>query len=178
MRRRRSRFTVTMTDGTKQVVLAYDTVGARSFFTGRGYDVRSVTAGDHRVAKRNAQTKAVGGFRLNHAAIRDACELLGVKMPVAIKFNGRVGATHGNHRFTGSSHRIMVKSYLTVQQASETLWHELTHALQAERDCGSRAAWVAQHSEQRRYSYQRRPIEIEARKMSEDMADLLLTKPL
>lgn len=125
--------------------------------------------GDYRIEA----LKADGGFRIDNAAVRDACELLGIGLPVDVRFSGRVGPTNGSHAFDGERHRIMLKSYLTPEQATRTLWHELTHAMQAER-AGSVLAWGAFSRAQRSYSYSNRPIELEARRMADVMGDLPL----
>jgi hypothetical protein len=71
----------------------------------------------------------------------------------------------------------MVKSYLGAQEASGTLWHELTHAMQAERVVKAGESWQSHTAAQARWTYSRRPIEIEARQMSDTMRDCLLTRP-
>lgn len=173
---RRTRFTVfTRRPGSeeivKQVVLAYGTECARNYYTGRGWTVLGVERGDYR-----KQIKAEGGYRIDRAALRDAIDLLGIKLPVKIRFNSRVGNTAGNYRFRNGGHDIMLKSYHTAEQASSTLWHELTHAMQAERAGGTTETWASFHREQARYSYRNRPVEIEARQMSETMKDVPLCR--
>ncbi len=175
-RQRRSRFTVHFLDGRDpSVILAHSADYARAYYTARGRDVGRVVKGDYRVKAREAAAKASGGFKLDHAAVRDACDLLGLKLPVSIRFNGRVGNTNGNYSFDGRKHRIMLKSYRTPEQASSTLWHELCHAMQAER-AGTMADWAVVRREEARYPYRSRPIEREAREMSATMADVPLTR--
>lgn len=177
---RRVRFTVNFEDGREpEVILAYNAAQVQVHYAKKGLTVR-VRQGDFRKAAIVAQKKREGGFRLDSAAIRDACEQLGIKLAVRIRFNGRVGGMNGNHCFPGGYHNIMLKSYLTPEQATKTLWHELVHALQAERDGEARPVVWAEFvgRQQRRYTYRNRPIEIEARQMAEMMADCPLTKPL
>lgn len=177
---RRSRFTATLSHDTsreivKRVILAYSPGDVRDYYTRKGYVVLGVQRGDYRAPARAAAVKANGGgWRVDRAALRDACDLLGLKLPVSIRFNSRVGRTNGNYRFTGTSHDIMLKSYRTAEQASATLWHELTHALQAER-AGSTTAWQGVLADSRG-KYQRCPLEIEARAMSRTMSDVPLCK--
>jgi hypothetical protein len=173
--RRRARYTVTTADGQRHVILAYSTEGARLFYKQKGHTVTRVQTGDYRITERNAEISAQGGYHINHAAIRDACEHLGVKLPVKIRQHGRVGNTHGNHRFNGSFHNIMVKSYLTPEQASHTLWHELTHAMQVERSGGTKESWSRECRAQSIYSYRIRPMEREANAMADSMTNFPLT---
>lgn len=167
---RRSRWTVE-TDIGKRVILAYDAMGAQNYYTGRGHAVYGVTKGDYRMVP-----KPGGSFKVNQKALADALEVLKLKLPVKIRTHARQGATNGNHRLSREGyHDIMVKSYLTPEEASSTLWHELTHAQQAE-NAGGVDHWNKVCNDQRRrYPYSRRPIEVEARAMSELMSDVLLT---
>lgn len=183
---RRSRFTVTVSPTNsneirREVALCFSAASARSFFEGRGFVVLQVEAGDYRKAERAAAARASGGFRIDREALAAAIELLGLTLPVKIRFTSRVGNVNGNYRLHASGyHDIMLKSYRTTQQASETLWHELTHAMQAERfqrdnpHLTPRTAWLAQ-LQQSKGKYKRCPLEIEARRMARDMADLPLT---
>lgn len=177
---KRTRYTVTVQRHgigvERRVILAYDAAGARDFYATLGYVVIQVVKGDYRNAARRAAVLAAGGFRVDQAALRDACDLLGLKLPVRIRFNSRVGSTNGNYRFAGTYHNIMLKSYLTPEQASSTLWHELTHAMQAER-AGSLSAWAQVQSESHG-KYRRCPREIEARRMSATMHDVALCRPI
>jgi hypothetical protein len=178
---KRSRYTATITqpDGevTRHVILAYSAEGARTYYAARftGASVQ-VSRGDYRAKAHHAEVKAAGGFVIDRQALADACDLLGLKLPVKIRYNARVGTTNGNYQLRAGWHDIMLKSYHTAEQASSTLWHELTHAMQAER-AGDFAAWRQVRAEQARYSYRIRPIEREACAMSDTMADVLLCKP-
>jgi hypothetical protein len=176
MNRRRSRYTVYIEGRAPQIVLAYSAQGAHDFYNKRGWKVTNVTKGDIRKAAR-PRTQG-GGYRINRQALKDAIELLDIKLPVKIRFNAREGDTYGNYRFRNGGHDIMLKSYHTSEQASSTLWHELCHAMQCERTGGTEETWKAVHADQKRYSYKQRPIEIEARQMSADMADCPLTSAL
>lgn len=173
MSQRRTRFTVHIRrpDGEiiKQVILAYSAESARVYYA-RRHDVVRVERGDYRQRARNAAIRANGGYRLDPRALRDAIALLGLRIPVKIRYTSRVGATNGNYCFKGTHHDIMLKSYHTAAQATETLWHELTHAMQAERAGGTTETWADVRREQARYAYRRRPIEVEARAMSAKMS--------
>lgn len=176
----RTRFTVTIQKGSaeieRRVVLCYTAQRASDYFTGRGFRVLNVQKGDYRKQQRAAAKRAAGGFTIDRKALAVAIELLELKMPVKIRYNARVGNTMGNYRFRNGVHDIMLKSYLAPEQASSTLWHELTHAMQAERAGGTIDTWNSFAGEQRRYTYAHRPIEIEARQMSKDKADVPLCR--
>lgn len=170
MSNRRSRFTITFLDGSREVFLGYSALSAENYYNGRGRPVVSVTKGDYRMDK----NVTGGGFKIIQSALKTAQEELGLTIPVKVRFNARQGNTNGNYRFRGTHHDIMVKSYLTPEEASSTLWHELTHAMQAERCGGTTETWTKVHREQRNWTYRQRPIEIEANAMSAAKADVLL----
>lgn len=179
-RQRRSRYTVTLSTGERKVILAYSAEGARNyyaeFYASMGITVTRVAQGDYRKQQHAANRQAQGGFTIDRQALAFAIEYLGLTWPVDIRTHARVGGTQGNHRLTPNHrHNIMVKSYLTPEEASSTLWHELTHAAQAER-AGNYHAWSEFVREQRRIPYSHRSIEIEARQASKDMADYPLCK--
>jgi hypothetical protein len=167
--RQRTRFTVTFEDGTKKVILCYNAAEARHYYEHKGYAVAGVMRGDYRKQARVAAIKSQDGHTIDTAALNVAKAELGLIMPVKIRRDGRVGQTNGNHRLRGFEHHIMLKSYLTPEQATHTLWHELTHAVQAERAIASGRGWAAVSNEQRRYRYSVRPIEIEANKIADAM---------
>lgn len=177
----RTRFTVTYIDANgervKKVALCYTALDAQQLIESRfGVSAVSIIKGDYRKEARAAEQKASGGFTVDRVALAAAIKQLGITMPVKLRFNARVGGTQGNYRFRNGTHDIMLKSYHTPEQASSTLWHELTHAMQAERAGGTQETWNSFAREQRRYTYNRRPIEIEARQMSEAMAHVPLCR--
>ncbi len=160
-----------MEDGSQRVIMSYPGRDAEivEHYARRGFTVVRVDHGDL------VSVKPQGGYRVDAEALKAAIELLGLKLPVKVRHNSRVGSTRGNYRITkDGTHDIMVKSYLTPEQASSTLWHELTHAMQAERAGANWTAWGRAINDQKRWPYSRRPIEIEAQQMSADMADLPL----
>lgn len=177
---RRCRYTATISHREsdavlRRVILAYDAGSVQRHFERCGYTVLDVHRGDYRVEARMANAKSGGGFTVDQAALNRAIQTLGLRLPVRIRFNSRVGSTNGNYRFMGGYHNIMLKSYRTAEQASETLWHELTHAMQAERAGGTLEAW-AKEQRKSRGKYQACPREIEARQMSRQMSDVRLCK--
>lgn len=171
-RQRRSRYTVFLVGGEFKVILTYSAADARTYFERRGYKVSRVGKGDVRKQIRARQTQAEGGYRIDQKALKDAIAILGLKLPVRVRQHARVGNTNGNYRHGVTHHNIMIKSYLTPEQASKTLWHELTHAQQAER-AGDYAGWTLESQQQRRsYAYWNRPIEVEARANADKYAPL------
>lgn len=176
MNQRRTRYTVRFHDDDEpKVILAYSAQGAREYYERMGYAVRTVIKGDYRRQQRAAKAKIQGGFRIDQNALKDAIDLLGLKLPVKVRFHARHGNTQGNYRLRDGWHDIMLKSYHTPEQASSTLWHELTHAMQAER-AGDKTAWRKVIADQAVYAYGRRPVEVEANEMSETMNDVLLCR--
>lgn len=168
---RRQRYTVTMQGGERKVILAYSGADATDHYVKRGFKVSTAVRGDYR-----AKLPSGGGWKIDRAALRDACDLLGLKLPVSIRFNSRFGNTHGNYTFRRGGHDIMLKSYRTADQANETLWHELTHALQVERGGGTYQAFE-KLIENEKGVYKNAPSEIEARDLAATMADVRLVVP-
>jgi hypothetical protein len=193
---KRSRYTVEFEGGAKRVILAYTAPDAdsyyRRFHPEHGTPLR-VTKGDYR--KRDVQALPSRPQWRKHAAnIQEAIDFLGLTQPVSIKVTGRRGGRHGAHQLRGVDgrdrfyrrgllsdfevaadvgHYITVKSWLTPQQAGETIWHELCHAMQAEQVIATLAApasprdkydaWNTCEAKGKGVTYLRKPIEVEAR---------------
>ena len=197
---RRQRFTVTLEGGVRKVLLAHYAGDARAHYERRGIVVIGVERGDYRKRERAAQ-----GFRIDRDAVREAADLLGITWPIEFASTSSYGSTRGNHqlRYRGGSyrcdgnrhynldtatsvyHRIMVKSYLSAEQAGRTIWHELTHAMQAERatrDAGAvtmrevNEAWAGCSARGRGVTYRAKPIEVEAREHEPLNDDLPLAR--
>ncbi len=195
MAQRRRRFIATLSkNGTtcQRTVLAYNEEYARRYYERAGYEVLSV---DKKPNASRAQPKPTGGgWTLDQAALDRAIEFFGLKLNVKIGTHGRNGSTRGTYSMmptggsvktsgkkiygldtaTGFFHKIQVKSYLTPEQASRTLWHELTHAMQAERTIargGSpREIFTSWKASDRGVRYENKPKEVEARSY-EDRAE-------
>ncbi len=143
---KRQRFTIDHPIKGRFVALAYSAESAEAYFGGKA------TPGDYR---------CMGpGWKLSYTNLKKAKAELSISRPVHVKQTSRQGGRRGAYAFRAGEHCITVKSYLTPEQASRTLWHELAHAMQAERS-GSEAAWAA--NSDRKGPYSKRPIEIEAR---------------
>jgi hypothetical protein len=169
---RRSRFTA-YTDQGPKVILAYTEASVQRWFEGCGYTVSRVERGDYRrTAKRTVNPSSGAQWSLDLAALAEAIAFLGLTLPVQIKQTGHRGGRRGAYSFRTKGvlryHHITVKNWLDPAQACRTLWHELAHAMQAERHNDPfkpfvvvQQAWA--DSPERRGSYRFRPIEVEAR---------------
>lgn len=177
---RRSRFTAEVTKlgkTEKVVILAYSPENAReSLVRQYGYEVHSVVRGDYRRPSMPSVAKWKHSGRLDEAK-----DFLGLRLPVQIKQTRHQGGRYGAYRlrFTPAGrpyHCITVKTWLDPVEAGRTLWHELCHAMQAERAAERRAGtptldrlsptdWVEawRTTPERRGSYRTRAIEVEAR---------------
>lgn len=163
---RRTRWTVTMADGERKVILDYSGDSALLYYRVKGFDPVKVVKGDYR----HAEAMGDGtGWTLNRANYRAALDFFGIRLPVTIKQTSHKGGRYGAHQLRpsgGLHHHITVKSWLSPEQAGQTLWHELTHAMQAERcaaDNPGRELVAWRQTPERRGAYARRPIEVEAR---------------
>lgn len=75
------------------------------------------------------------GWQLDEKAILAAIDYLGIKLPVRIRFmTTKYGARLGTHYSRTDWHRVTVAQNLKkAGRASEIIWHELVHCMQAER---------------------------------------------
>lgn len=174
---RRSRYTITIQDQhgnvSKSVILAYAGQSQQivNHYNGLGFVVLGIAKGDYRKAERAAMPT----WTLDQSNYQDALDFLGIKLPVKIEKSRRDGRSAGSHTLGSTPcgrlyHKIMVRSWLTADEAGRTLWHELCHAMQAERtaaDAGAHdpiailTAWRL--TPDREGSYDTRAIEVEAR---------------
>lgn len=118
-------------------------------------------------------------WKTNDALLEKAIRHFDLRMPVYVRRtngNRRRGCYHG--LFIGSEinrtlpntlhHKITVSNRLTPTEASEVLWHELTHAAQRERDplASVRYRQITPRSARGRRAYAdylANPYEVEAR---------------
>lgn len=135
-------------------------------------------------------------WEVDRMALAKACDLLAIASPVHVKRSpGRSlrGAYHGMrpgreiHRNCEPDtlyHCVTVSAVLHPADASRTLWHELTHAAQRERDPDMRAKYRAAEKVKRcarkksdvaHARYQALPWEVEARANGRHHADMPLT---
>lgn len=203
---KRTRFTATLSrpgsnDIEKRVILSYDASSVEAHYARLGYEVLQVDLGDYRRVARTA-TQHPTGARPNMLAIREAIDMLGITWPVEIKVSGHKGGTMGRCKTlptggqverrgdrilnadtaTGWKHVISVKNWLTTSEMGETLWHELAHAMQFERDVlplgldgrGSMRAWNTMYRDGTTYTDKR--YEVEARSFEPFNDDLSLAR--
>lgn len=181
-RPRRQRYTVEVEGRDPVVVLAYSHGDAIETAERCGYKVIEAFMGDYRVQEIVRKAKTEGGHRLIPSALEEAKNILGLKLPIKIRYNSRVvgvSGKNGSYERTMRGHEIMLKSYLTPEQVTETLWHELRHAWQAEQKGTPEAWWAYREIQRQRYTYKRRPIEIDARTYATKMSKThpLLARP-
>lgn len=197
-RKPRKRFEVIVVLGGQEItkrILCPSMESARDYYTERGYRVKSI------VPYNTAHVKAKngGGWKLSTAGFAKAKSDFGLILPVLHQQIGRVGTTNANYRLLmrgqeprgivvprGANvfHLVKAKSYHTAEQASESLWHELTHCRQAEEAIrkslgeggwqdnpfAAYEAWERKAKYQREtFSYENRPIEREARRTAAAM---------
>jgi len=80
--------------------------------------------------------KSKRGWQINPEKLQEACDFLGIKKAVVVKFSsGR--RTAGTHRSKISKagiyyHGVTLSHRFEQEFANETLWHELVHCMQAE----------------------------------------------
>lgn len=179
-RRTRRSFIATAPDGTtKQInVLCYSDDFAFRYLEQAGYcNIEKIVKPRTRVPASEAT------WRKNDRAIQEAIEMLGLRLPVTIKLTGHAGGRRGGYRPTddGAGHHITIKNYLDPERAGRTLWHELAHAMQFERETDGRVGRAAllrwNASDIHRGSYSRRPCEVEARNFEEYNDACPLTLP-
>lgn len=157
-------------NGGTMDALAYSAEQAFALLERRGYyNIERVT----RPARR---APAGGGFKIDRRALREARDFMGLRWPVRIREHSRYGSVNGNYRVgddhSAPFHNIMVKSYLSPEQASRTIWHELRHAFQAEQAAQAKGARLAGEcrrafdgviADDRGVSYRAKSIERDAR---------------
>ena len=143
--------------------------------------------------------QARAGWYLDQDAIIEAIDELGIKLPVHIRFmtataranreygrgrswgKGGKGWTHGTHRNTKQHHRITVDQERPAEDASNTLWHELAHAMQsekwAERTGKDITLWHTDYKAvdgEHGRRYKGNLYEIEANQIADDHTDFML----
>lgn len=155
-------------------VLASGEAAIRDFYETRGYVVGTIKPKPRRKT----------GWKINEAAIQEACEFLGLTLPIyfdhssGYKNAGSYGPRFGwalpqaapeHLRRAPLVHRIMVRRFDDAEAASRTLWHELAHAMQAEREMagGGIRAYNRHVDAESVIPYKQRPSEIEAREHEE-----------
>lgn len=125
-------------------------------------------------------------------AIRQAATELGIKAPVMVgivEAGGRTRTTFGAHRVKTRPHLrlpdgvvhewhhgITVMRTCSMEQASKTLWHELMHAVQAEREDDPTRFYDTRYRPENWSGYKTNPFEVEARECERNAERLALVK--
>lgn len=177
MARRRTRHRLITDKGTLDV-LAFSRERALAVAEQHGYTVIGAVAPVRRQVERVPASAAK--WAKDERAIRAAIAQLGIRRPVNIKLTGHKGGRNGAYTTRGHGHNITVKNWLTPEQATETLWHELRHAYQFEQCVGpatgtaALALWRSYPG--RRGSYENRPMERDARSYAAKNRHIPLTR--
>lgn len=105
------------------------------------------------------------GSVLDATAIHEATKMLGIDQPLSVRWGGddempwaRVNGFHGLY---SDGHRIVLSPVESAGQVDETLWHELTHAYQRERD-GNEEAQIRYEHANATLGYANNPYEVQA----------------
>lgn len=123
-------------------------------------------------------TNATPAFDFDVPAMRRAVMHLGVTRPVEVGCaNYHRGRWGGMHSLERGIHRVRVAYWLPPNDASRTLWHELSHAAQSDRGIPSGTAQLRRELGDDAYTND--PREVEARE-AEQLHDTLfpLARPL
>lgn len=112
------------------------------------------------------QSGAPAPWSIDHVAVDHAQQHMGLQRPVKINL---VGGTHGRYHGPNSDgyHEIDLVHWLSPESASKQLWHEMTHALQNERDPNAWSQVTDNNQDQGFGHYRSHPEEIEAREVAE-----------
>lgn len=114
-----------------------------------------------------------GGASLKVGSVMEAVEFLEIEDPIEVKWaNGT--RRRGSHRVRNGVHVITLSTYLPADKVTFTLWHELTHCMQAEREGGNEAFTRKYRLEGKSgAAYRTNRFEIEANETAEAMKDEL-----
>jgi hypothetical protein len=122
-------------------------------------------------------TRARAGWRIDLEAMHKACDMLGLKHPVRIRFmKGKYRM--GTHYAYPDHHRITLCQDRDAISTNNTLWHELIHCYQSE-TFAERRGIPQNHFYREEYmrargphgaSYEQNYYEIEAREQAERLS--------
>lgn len=112
------------------------------------------------------QAGAPAPWSLDHVAIEHAQHHLGLQHPVKVNLvDGTNGQYHGLNE--DGHHEIDLVRWLNPESASKQLWHEMTHAVQHERDPYAWSQVTDNNQDQGFDQYRNHPEEIEARQQAD-----------
>jgi hypothetical protein len=114
--------------------------------------------------------QAQEGWVFDYNKIDIALNFLGIAHKVKLGFKAGV-YKFGHHDSFNDMHEIKVSTYLDIDDANETLWHELAHASQAERLYREKGIPIWKfnkvYNDAMGRKYTTNPFEVEARKVAE-----------
>jgi hypothetical protein len=138
-----------------------------------------------------SRSRLPASWEIDKAALHHAGRMLKLRWPVVVTRTSSMKHT-GRHALRAAvlektpRHYITVDKAVTAERANSILWHELCHAMQAERTAahlgaGASAkdmlhAWSATSTRSRKHKYSNRPIELEARSYEQCAEQMKLTK--
>jgi hypothetical protein len=88
-------------------------------------------------------------FVIKRERLEEACARLGIKQPVELSIRAMKNNDGILRGFRDGAFRITLDPYMSPDYASSTLWHELVHVMQAEREGGWEAYDVRSAREMR-----------------------------
>src|SRR5947209_6748310 len=78
-------------------------------------------------------------FVIRRERLEEACKKLGISDPVELSIRSMEKNKGRVRGYRDGAFRITLDTYLSRRDASRTLWHELVHVMQAEREGGFEA---------------------------------------
>lgn len=123
---------------------------------------------------------SAAGWLVDRAALEAALIDLGLRLPVTVRLTTGWRKA-GVYRTRDEGHVVLLSGRHPIERANRTLWHELTHAVQAERDFSmwglvdhDVAAFIMRLSSRRRYEdagldYDTNALEVEAREVADTL---------
>lgn len=134
------------------------------------------------------EKNARAGWIPARALILSAMDWLQIELPVLICYSGGKGYTYGTHHISKHNgqnyHRITLYQDQPTDKANESLWHELAHAMQAEKWANATGQCIDRfYRDSYRHnrgewgaSYWNNYYEIEARKIADNHKDEFLVQ--
>lgn len=118
-----------------------------------------------------------GGASLKVGSVMEAVEVLEIEKPIEVKWaNGT--RRRGSHRWRNGVHVITLSTYMDAKQCSFTLWHELTHCAQCEREGLEKFNAKYRQAGGKGAGYRTNRYEVEANETAEAMEDEPLAKQI
>jgi hypothetical protein len=114
--------------------------------------------------------QAQEGWEFDYTKIDIALNFLGVAHRVKLGFKTGI-YKYGQHDSFYDRHDIRISTYMDIEDANETLWHELIHAMQAERLYREKGVPIYEfgkvYNDAMGRKYRSNPFEVEARNLAD-----------